>query len=145
MQSYITYDNNTGELTGGYLQALPEDLEHFILATDEQRINWPLYKMNEDHNELVLKEIVPPAPVKFVPQVVTRRQARQALLIRELLDLVEPAIAAIEDPLQRGLAQIEWEDATEFERQRDLVIQIGMALGLDDDGLDELFIFAATL
>lgn len=81
----------------------------------------------------------------IVPHVVTRRQARQALLIRGLLDLVEPAIDAIENPLQRDLAQIEWEDATEFERSRPIVIQIGLALGLDEDGLDELFIFASTL
>lgn len=145
MQSYITYDNNTGELTGGYLQTLPEDIEHFLFVDDEARINWPLYKMNEDRDKLVLKEIVIPQPAQIVPQIVTRRQARQALLIRNLLDLVEPAIASIEDPLQRGLALIEWQDATEFERQRPLVIQIGMALGLDEEGLDELFIFAATL
>jgi hypothetical protein len=81
----------------------------------------------------------------FVPQTVTRRQARQALLIKGLLDKVDPAIAAIADPTQQGLAKIEWEDSLEFERSRPLVIQIGTAIGLDAAGLDSLFTYAATL
>lgn len=145
MQSYVTYNNTTGELTGGYLQELPEDVGHYFLVDAEERINWPLYEMSENRDAIVLKPVVIPEPQVIVPQIVTRRQARQALLIRGLLDLVGPAIDSIEDPLHRGLAQIEWEDATEFERNRELVIQIGLALGLEDEGLDELFIFAATL
>lgn len=84
-------------------------------------------------------------PVVPVPQSVTRRQARQALLLRGLLDQIEPAIEALPDELQRGLALIEWQDSLNFERSRPLVVQIGAAIGLDTAGLDELFIFAATL
>lgn len=85
----------------------------------------------------------PPAPV--VPQSVTRRQARQALLLAGLFDQVLDKIAAINDPIQRGLAQIEWEDSLEFVRDRPLVIQIGTALGLDSAGIDALFVQAANL
>lgn len=81
----------------------------------------------------------------LVPAKVTRRQARQALLIAGLLDDVQPAINAIADPMQRGLAQIEWDDAQEFERHRPLLIQLATALGLDDEALDNLFIQAVTL
>lgn len=80
-----------------------------------------------------------------VPQTVTRRQARQALLLKGKLDLIQPAINAISDATLRGLAQIEWDDSLEFNRNRALVIQIGNAVGLDSDGLDELFKFAAAL
>lgn len=80
-----------------------------------------------------------------VPVSVTRRQARQALLLAGKLVDVQPAIDAIPDPLQKGLAQIEWDDATDYDRNRPLVIQIGAALGLDEHGLDELFIQAAKL
>lgn len=86
-----------------------------------------------------------------VPSKVTRRQARQALLIHKssdgipLIDLVESAIASIEDEQQRRLAQIAWEDATEFERYDLLVLQIGDALGLDEARLDVIFTFANTL
>lgn len=89
--------------------------------------------------------IVPAPHVPTVPASVTRRQARQALLLSGLLDNVQPAIDAIPDATERGMAQIEWDDSQVFERDRPLLIQIGMALGLDDAGLDALFLQAAAL
>lgn len=85
-----------------------------------------------------------------VPAKVTRRQARQALLLAGRLDDVPAAIALLGDGTPDGnqkmrLAQIEWEDSLEFERARPLVVEIGMAIGLDADKLDELFITAAGL
>jgi hypothetical protein len=81
----------------------------------------------------------------LVPQQVTRRQARQALLLNGLLDQVPEKIATISDATERGLAQIEWEDSQVFERNRPLLISIGTAIGLDSDGLDALFVQAAGL
>ena len=89
--------------------------------------------------------LVPAAPPSVVPAKVTRRQARQALLLAGLLDKVQPAIDGIVDPVQRGMAQIEWDDSQEFERTRPILIQVGMAIGLDSVGLDQLFIKAAGL
>lgn len=80
-----------------------------------------------------------------VPPKVTRRQARQALLLAGLLGNVQPAIDAIEDTTLRQLAQIEWDDSQEFERHRPLLIQLAGALGLDGEALDGLFIQAAGL
>lgn len=80
-----------------------------------------------------------------VPERVSRRQARQALLLAGLLGHVQPAIDAIPDPIQRAMAQIEWDDSQEFERRRPLVIAIGSAIGCDAAALDALFISAAGL
>lgn len=85
-----------------------------------------------------------------VPQLVSQRQARQALLLTGLLDSVPAAITALDDGTPEGkqkmrLAQIEWEDSQTFERHRPLVIEIASAIGLDDAGLDALFIEAARL
>lgn len=85
-----------------------------------------------------------------VPFSVTRRQARQALAIRGLLDSIEAAIDALDDGTPEGkqkalLVKIEWQDSLNFERHRPLVISIGNAVGLDDNGLDNLFRFASTL
>lgn len=88
---------------------------------------------------------VPVPPQPLVPHKVTRRQARQALLLAGLLEQVEPAIQSITDPMQRQLALIEWQDSLEFERHRPLLITLGAALGLDEAALDQLFITAATL
>lgn len=99
-------------------------------------MNYSVEKMTEEEIEAAK----PP-----VPEKVTRRQARSALLLRGLLDQVDLVIAAIPDVSQRRLAQIEWQDASEFDRNRALVIQIGTALGLDSKGLDDVFRLAATL
>ncbi|KOC19252.1 hypothetical protein GL58_18780 [Comamonas testosteroni] len=85
--------------------------------------------------------VVPPR----VPSRVTRRQARQALALAGLFAAVQPAINAIPDPQQRQLAQIEWDDSQDFERERPLLIELGHAIGLDDAGIDELFIQAGAL
>ena len=90
-----------------------------------------------------LQPEVPGQPA--VPASVTRRQARQALLLAGLLDQVQVAIDAIPDPVQRGMLQIEWDDGQTFDRDRPTVLTIGAALGLDDAGLDQLFIAAAAL
>ena len=85
----------------------------------------------------------PVAPI--VPEQVSRRQARQALLLAGLLDQVPAKIATIEDPVKRGLALIEWEDSQVFERNRPLLLELGGAIGLDAAGLDKLFIEAGNL
>jgi hypothetical protein len=85
----------------------------------------------------------PPAPGP--PMKVTRRQARQAILLSGKLDLVQPAIDAIPDATQRGMMQIEWDDSQEFERNRPSLIAIGGAIGLDAAGIDALFVQAAAL
>ncbi|PKV42736.1 hypothetical protein CLU92_5475 [Janthinobacterium sp. 61] len=86
----------------------------------------------------------PPAPIApvIVPHKVTRRQGRLALLLAGKLDQVPVVIAAIKDETERRLAQIEWDDAQDYERWHPLVVLIGPALNLD---LDALFIHADTL
>ena len=86
-------------------------------------------------------DVAPPR----VPARVTRRQARQALALAGLFAAVQPAIDSIPDPQQRQLAQIEWDDSQDFERDRPLLIELGHAIGLDDAGIDELFIQAGAL
>ena len=80
-----------------------------------------------------------------VPQTVTRRQAKQALVLNGKLALVQPAIDAIPDATARALTQIEWDDSQEFQRSRQSVIGIGTAIGLTSAQLDDLFTLAATL
>lgn len=90
-------------------------------------------------------EIQDAPPASAVPQSVTARQAHQALILAGLYDDVQPAIDAIADPVQRKLAQIEWDKSNDFERHRPLLVQLGQAIGLDDDGLDALFVTASGL
>ena len=82
--------------------------------------------------------------VPQIPQVVTMRQARLALLGAGLLTQVETAIDALPEP-HRSAARIEWDYSSEVHRSKAFVQQLGAALGLTNQQLDALFTQAATL
>ena len=75
-----------------------------------------------------------------VPQVITIRQARLALLAAGLLDSVEAAVAAGDRTVQ-----IEWEYVTELRRDWPTLVALAGALGLTELQVDELFIMASGL
>jgi hypothetical protein len=79
-----------------------------------------------------------------VPQVVSMRQARLALLAQGLLHMVDPAIASLPSP-QKEAAEIEWEYSQEVQRTKPLVAVLGVMLGLNSTQLDDLFVLAKTL
>lgn len=74
-----------------------------------------------------------------IPQSVSARQAKRALLEAGLLDQVETLIST-----QPREVQIDWADATEFSRAWPTLLSLQAALGLSDTELDNLFILAST-
>jgi hypothetical protein len=80
-----------------------------------------------------------------IPQSVSMRQGRLALLAAGYLDEVDAAIAGIPDPTQRRAAQIEWEYAATIERSSELVQAITHQLGMSKSEMDELFWQASKL
>lgn len=84
---------------------------------------------------------IPPAPEPVqVPQAITIRQAKLALLSAGLLDDVDAAIAQAD-----RATQIEWEYATEVHRNWPTLRSVQGAIGLTDEQVDGLFIRAASL
>lgn len=79
-----------------------------------------------------------------VPESVSRRQAKRALLDAGLLHLVDTAIAGMPSP-QRERAEIDWAEAVEFRRDSPLVAFLGASLGLTSAQIDALFIAAAAI
>lgn len=79
-------------------------------------------------------------PAAPIPQSVSMRQARLALLDAGLLDDVE----ALMSSMPRA-AQIEWEFASEVQRNSQLVEAVKTSAHMDDEMIDSLFIKAATL
>lgn len=79
-----------------------------------------------------------------VPELVTMRQARRALLGAGLLSSVDAAIAALPEP-QKSEAVIEWEYASEVWRNKVFVTTLAEGLGLTSAQLDDLFIAASKL
>lgn len=78
------------------------------------------------------------------PTVVSRKQARMALVLSGIsLASIQTAIDGIEDATQRALAQIAWDDAVEYRRDDPFLMLLASMLGLNDEQLDGLFIFAS--
>lgn len=90
--------------------------------------------------------VAPPAAAEpvSIPQSVTMRQARLALLAAGKLPAVNAAIVSLPSP-QMEAAQIEWEFAATVDRGSAFVQSLSAALALSDADLDALFTHAATL
>lgn len=78
-----------------------------------------------------------------VPQEVTMRQARIALLAAGKLAAVATTIAGMSEP-DKSAAEITWEYSQSVQRKNPFVLTLGAALGLDSAALDALFVDAAT-
>jgi hypothetical protein len=72
--------------------------------------------------------------------VVSRMQARLALLNAGLLDQVEAAVDAGDRALQ-----IYWDNASHFHRDHPLLLQLAAAIGLTAEQVDQLFAAAAQI
>lgn len=86
-----------------------------------------------------------PTVVNGVPQVVTRRFGRKALILSGLMVKVNAAIASIADETQRDLVQNDFDDSENFERQNPTLLLLARALNLTDEAIDDLFILAGKL
>jgi hypothetical protein len=80
----------------------------------------------------------------LVPQSVSMRQARLALLSAGLLTTVNATIAAMPD-VAGDAARIEWEYAQEVRRDSPMVSGLSVILTLDETTIDDLFIAAAQI
>ena len=87
-----------------------------------------------------IEAMAPPEYVDRESMVVTRFQARAALLNAGLLDTVNTAMQSAQP-----VAQLAWADAQTFRRLSPTVMAIGAGLGLSDEQLDDLFIYAAKI
>ena len=81
---------------------------------------------------------------KSVPQEITMRQARLALLDAGLLANVQTAINSLPEP-SKTKAMIEWDYSNALQRDNSFVATLGAALGLNEAALDSFFIAASKL
>lgn len=87
---------------------------------------------------------VAPEPTPLPP--LTARQLRLGLIAAGIsLASVEAAIAGIEDATDREIAKVEWEYASQFDRDHPLIGQVGAALGLTTGQIDTAWLAAINL
>ena len=107
--------------------------------TDKQQILSALSGFNPEYVWAVTYETPPVKPL-------TRRQFRLALVANGYnLSDIETLIAQIEDDIQRQIIQIEWQDATVFERNNSSLLTMSALMGLSSAQIDELWSQGLTL
>ena len=107
--------------------------------TNKQQILNALSGFNSEYVWAVTYE-APPVPA------LTRRQFRLALVMNGFaLADIEALINQIEDDMQRQIIQIEWQDATVFERNNSSLFVMAALMGLSSSQIDELWSQALTL
>lgn len=112
-----------GECPDGWIEMRgPRDQDSYVAAGDG---NW-----------------ISPPPV--VPDRITRRQGRLALLHAGYLAQAEDAMSALTDPTELMASQIEYEAET-WDRANPWIERTGALIGLDTTQIDALFISAAAL
>lgn len=87
----------------------------------------------------------PPPAQPYVPQQVTIAQGKASLIMAGLWQDVLDAVEAIEDPVEKALAEVGLNDATHWERSSPMLNMLATALGLSEEDLDDLFIQASQI
>ena len=109
------------------------------LNCDKGKILNALSQFNPDYVWAVTYEKPPLKPL-------TRRQLRLALIMNGFaLANIEALINQIEDDMQRQIIQIEWQDATVFERNNSSLFAMAALIGLSSSQIDELWSQALTV
>lgn len=79
-------------------------------------------------------------------QPLKRRQFRLTLAMNGYdLAEIESLINQIEDPMQRTIAQIEWQDATDFERTNPTLLMMAELMQLTSEQIDQLWSYGLAL
>lgn len=81
----------------------------------------------------------------LVPETVTKLQLKLQLTLSGFdLTLIDNVINQLPEP-QRSFTSISWNDATIFERNNELLINLATQLGLTSSDLDNIFISASNI
>jgi hypothetical protein len=117
--------DESSELYKDYVYFLKKDgiVEDTEFITDEDKIN-----------------------IQVVPETVTRRQLRQALILSDFdLSIIDNFINSVEDEKERLILDNYWNASTEFERNHPILIDFSNKLNFTTEQINDLFILANTL
>lgn len=104
------------------------------------------WEFNEDDERVntIPPYVAPELPEVFAP--ITKRQLRLTLVRNGIsLATVDAAIASMPDGIEKQEAQIEWDDASTFNRNHPTLLLIASALGLTEAQVDDMWRYAVTV
>lgn len=101
----------------------------------DRHINPKKYMSDEQLYDIYVKSLKP----------LTRRQFKLVLLENDLLDAVELSINNIEDKTTKTRMQIEYTEATEFQRNSESLLFMCQLLNLSEEQINQMWEKALTL
>lgn len=140
-----------------------ETLEELNIYLEEIKAggNWGKWEYQEqvspavyEDGEIVEEAVYETIPAEFSYEItdvrnpiapISPRQLRLALLSQGITEqYVDTAIASMSSP-DKEMAMIAWKYSTYYNREIPVVTAIGAMLNLDEDQMDQLWIYGATL
>lgn len=116
-----------------------QDIE--LVSNRPSQFHWPVIRDGAHTGEWIFDEAAQRAA--SIPDSVTKRQARQELLQNNKLDAVQAAIDAIQDPIEKRMMQIYWDESTEYQLNHPELQAMAQAIGLTQTQLEDMFISAS--
>ncbi len=123
------------ENDGSQDEYITEDMVRMTSSEVDKHLNPKKYMTDEQLYNIYIKSLKP----------LTRRQFKLVLLENDLLDAVELAINNIEDKTTKTRMQIEYTEATEFQRTSDSVKYMCNLLGLTEEQINTMWEQGLTL
>lgn len=128
----------------GEISHVPDTMDNSLRSWIYE--NWEMGPPDPETGERERINTIPAyvAPPEPVPPI-TKRQLRLTLVRNGIsLSAVEAAIAGMPEGLEKAEAEIEWSDASEFERSHPTLLLIASALGLTEAQVDAMWLEAAV-
>lgn len=123
------------ENDGSQDEHITEDMVRMTTSEVDKHLNPKKYMTDEQLYDIYVKSLKP----------LTRRQFKLVLLENGLLEQVETMINSIQDVTQRTRLQIEYSEATEFQRTSDSMKYMCNLLGLTEDQINQMWEQGLTL
>ena len=114
---------------------ITQDMVRMTSSEVDKHLNPKKYMTDEQLYDIYVKSLKP----------LTRRQFKLVLLENNLLDQVETLISSVEDTTQRTRLQIEYSEATEFQRTSNSVKYMCNLLGLTEEQINQMWEQGSTL
>ena len=114
---------------------ITEDMVRMTSSEVDKHVNPKKYMSDEQLYDIYVKSLKP----------LTRRQFKLVLLENNLLEQVETLINSVEDATQRTRLQIEYSEATEFQRTSNSVKYMCNLLGLTEEQVNQMWEKALAL
>ena len=120
---------------GSQDEYITQDMVRMTSSEVDKHLNPKKYMTDEQLYDIYVKSLKP----------LTRRQFKLALLENNLLEQVETLINSVEDVTQRTRLQIEYSEATEFQRTSNSVKYMCNLLGLTEEQINQMWEQGLTL